>query len=160
MFVIILQMKEKKSPKKIENSLIPIGIIVSVGLLCFGGYRLITYNSGSQPLESNPTQPNAPLSTPENVISGDPTSTSTSNGGGMPQNCTKILPGEYTWNAAQKIGDSSTIYDYRLYEIRNDDGSLIGTIIPGQWDIKTSTENQEKLRRMLPGTIVCGINPR
>lgn len=78
----------------------------------------------------------------------------------IPSNCTEILPGQYTWNVAQSIGDPSTIYDYDLYGIGYPDGEYIGTIIPGQWDVKTSTENQKKLRRQLPGAVVCAVNPR
>lgn len=88
------------------------------------------------------------------------TNTPIPSSGALPSNCAQILPGQYTWNVAQGIGDPSTIYDYGLYGVGYPDGEYIGTIIPRQWNVKTSTENQKKLRRQLPGAVVCALNPR
>jgi hypothetical protein len=83
--------------------------------------------------------------------------TSSPSGNNMPSNCVEILPGQYTWNAAQSIDDPSTIYDFGLYGVGYPNGEYVGTIIPEQWDVKTSTENQKKLREQLPGAVVCGV---
>lgn len=99
----------------------------------------------------------SPTSTPESIIKNNNTAIPSSRG--LPSNCAEIQPGQYTWNVAQSIGDPSTIYDFDLYGVGYPNGEYIGTIIPGQWNVRTSTENQKKLRKQLPGAVVCGVNP-
>lgn len=114
----------------------------------------------TQAVLSTQTPPPTATTTPSaELLMNITPNTPLSRGSNMPSNCVEILPGQYTWNVAQSIGDPSTIYDFRLYGVGYPNGEYVGTIIPGQWKTTTSTENQQKLRRQLPGAVVCAVNP-
>lgn len=79
--------------------------------------------------------------------------------------CIIIQPGEITWDAAQKLGATWTIFDYESYRVTalNDinnpnDDQLVGTIIPNTWDVTTSTDEQIRLRCDNSGNQLCAIN--